>query len=277
MGAGGDSFGANLSLPEVWKIKEQLNQKSECEDEFLKNMAVEMRKKFDKYWGECNMLMSIAAIMDPRYKMKLIKFCFPKIYSQIEFVDHILRVQRALFDIYEVYVLEQVTKVSTQEVGGSNLSNDEIGQDLSIKTKVKKKERAEFDLFLETVDSMEVGKSELEIYLEEQNVRCDASTDKTFDILNWWKVNSHKFPILSQMAKDILSVPITTVTSESTFSPGGRVLTDYRSSLATSTVEALVCGGNWIRDASKLQLNAHNSDYQNEESLIIPIPEVVDP
>nr|CAD1835565.1 unnamed protein product [Ananas comosus var. bracteatus] len=97
---------------------------------------------------------------------------------------------------------------------------------------------------IQTVDSMEVGKSELEIYLEEQNVRCNASTDKTFDVLNWWKVNSHKFPILSQMAKDILSVLITTVTSESAFSAGGRVLTDYRSSLSTSTVEALVCGGN---------------------------------
>nr|CAD1823589.1 unnamed protein product [Ananas comosus var. bracteatus] len=228
-------------------------------DEFLKNMAVEMRKKFDKYWGECNMLMSIAAIMDPRYKMKLIKFCFPKIYSQIEFVDHILKVQKALFDIYiyEVYVLEQVLKVPTQEVGGSNLSNDEIGQDLS-KKKAKTKGRAEFDLFLETVDTMEIGKSELEIYLEEQNVRCDASTDTTFDVLNWWKVNSHKFPILSQMAKDILSVPITTVTSKSAFSAGGRVLTDYRSSLSNITVEALVCRGSWIRDASKLQLKPPN-------------------
>nr|CAD1823574.1 unnamed protein product [Ananas comosus var. bracteatus] len=159
----------------------------------------------------------------------------------VEMRKKLTNIGRALFDIYEVYVLEQAAKVSTQEVEGSNLSNDEIGQDLSIKTKVKTKGRAEFDLFLETVDSMEVGKSELEIYLKEQNVRCDASTDKTFDVLNWWNVSSHKFSILSQMAKDILSVPITTVTSESVFSAGGRVLTDYQSSLSTSTVEALVC------------------------------------
>ncbi|PKA54414.1 Putative AC transposase [Apostasia shenzhenica] len=49
------------------------------------------------------------------------------------------------------------------------------------------------------------------------------------------------------MAKDIFTIPVTSVASESAFSAGGRVLGDYRSALSPKTLNSLVCADSWIR------------------------------
>ncbi|MGC7990866.1 hAT family dimerization domain-containing protein, partial [Salmonella enterica] len=62
-----------------------------------------------------------------------------------------------------------------------------------------------------------------------------------------------KFPILSQLARDILSILITLVASEAAFSAGGRVIDPYRASLDPQTVEVLLCAGDWVRSSEKLK------------------------
>jgi hypothetical protein len=89
------------------------------------------------------------------------------------------------------------------------------------------------------------SKSEIDqYYLEDVEKRSP-----NFDILNWWKVNSTKFLILSKIARDVLAIPVTIVASESAFSTKGRVFDPFRSSLAPKTVEALVCTQNWLRSS----------------------------
>lgn len=94
-----------------------------------------------------------------------------------------------------------------------------------------------------SAQSINIDSSELDLYLTKVPIR---RTDQ-FNILAWWQMNSTEYPTLSRMARDILAVPASTVASESAFSTGKRVLSDFRSRMTPKTVEALVCLQDWIR------------------------------
>jgi alpha-amylase/alpha-mannosidase (GH57 family) len=83
--------------------------------------------------------------------------------------------------------------------------------------------------------------SDLETYLKE--ARLDHHQHSDLDILEYWKTNEGKYPELSMIAYDVLSIPITT---ESTFSIGSRILDKYRSVTLSDNVEALLCTHNWL-------------------------------
>jgi hypothetical protein len=46
-------------------MKEILDIKAADRNEYIRLMAAKMSDKFDKYWGESNMLMALAAVLDP--------------------------------------------------------------------------------------------------------------------------------------------------------------------------------------------------------------------
>jgi len=103
-----------------------------------------------------------------------------------------------------------------------------------------------FDIFLREEKKVSAGKlSELDKYL-----KAEREESRDLDLLMWWKTTGQKFEILSLMAQDILSIPVTTVASESTFSTSGRVLDGFRSSLTPTVVEALICTQDWLRKAT---------------------------
>jgi len=87
------------------------------------------------------------------------------------------------------------------------------------------------------------SKSELVKYLDEE-IEVGKSD---FDVLLWWKVNSPRFPLLSEMARDVLAIPVSSVASECAFSTGGHILDSFRSSLTPKLVQALVCLQDWLR------------------------------
>ena len=46
-------------------------------------MTESMLAKFNSYWANVNVVMAVAAILDSRYKMKLLEFYYPNIYSDL--------------------------------------------------------------------------------------------------------------------------------------------------------------------------------------------------
>ncbi|KAI3892956.1 hypothetical protein MKX03_014633 [Papaver bracteatum] len=56
------------------------------------------------------------------------------------------------------------------------------------------------------------------------------------------------------MARDILAIPASSVASESVFSTSGRVVDKFRSSMHPETIEALICGYDWIRSGMESKL-----------------------
>jgi len=50
---------------------------------------------------------------------------------------------------------------------------------------------------------------------------------RDFNKLSWWKVNAVKYLILEKIARSLLAIPISTVSSESAFSIGGHVLDSF--------------------------------------------------
>ena len=67
-------------------------------------MAKKMQRKFDKYWGDCNLLISIAVVLDPRNKMTLIIFTVRVIYFEEDAHFEISIVRDSLYELYKKYV-----------------------------------------------------------------------------------------------------------------------------------------------------------------------------
>ncbi|KAK3042276.1 hypothetical protein RJ639_001871 [Escallonia herrerae] len=115
-----------------------------------------------------------------------------------------------------------------------------MGGSSSTTSTYKAKGKTEYDLYVRSMENVMPVKFDLETYLEEGVYIYEVNSESQFDLIGWWKANNLKYKILSKMAVDMLSIPITTVASEAAFSTGGMVKEPYRASLLTKTVEAYI-------------------------------------
>ena len=78
-----------------------------------------MKEKYEKYWGDIenmNLMMFIVVVLDPRYKMKYLKYWFNKLYSK-EKAEFALKLARdALDELYAHYA--KGTKLSSASGNG---------------------------------------------------------------------------------------------------------------------------------------------------------------
>ena len=87
--------------------------------------------------------------------------------------------------------------------------------------------------------------NELTMYLGSDHVPISDDEEDAFGLLAWWKSFENKFPVLSAIARDILTIPASTVASEQAFSASGRLINPRRIMLQEETVETCMCLRDW--------------------------------
>ncbi|KAG8363067.1 hypothetical protein BUALT_BualtUnG0007600 [Buddleja alternifolia] len=73
---------SNVYFPNISYIKVKLDEWVKSPNWIVQDMAKKMLEKYDKYWETCHVMMGVAAVLDPRYKMILVEFSFRKIYGE---------------------------------------------------------------------------------------------------------------------------------------------------------------------------------------------------
>ncbi|XP_047308916.1 zinc finger BED domain-containing protein DAYSLEEPER-like [Impatiens glandulifera] len=240
----------NTFFHEAWKIQLELARAVTIEDPFVRYLTRPMQEAFDAYWKNCCLMLAIAVVMDPRFKMKLVEFSFKRIYGH-DSVNYVKVVDEGLHELFIEYValppplpLPLAPIYAEEEVNGEIFKQEEspnVGmvEDHTLAL-------SDFDVFIiETTSQQE--RSELDQYLEESLL----PRVHDFDVLGWWKINKMKYPTLSKMARDILTIPVCTVGPNSVFDTVMKEMDNYRCSLQPETVEALVCAKDWLKGEPK--------------------------
>jgi len=96
---------ANLYFKHIWEIEMCLKEHGESADECIKDMANEMTKKFKKYWDCYSMVLSVAVILDPRYKLEYVKFCYEELDLE-KSDENVAKVKKVMEDLYEEYSID---------------------------------------------------------------------------------------------------------------------------------------------------------------------------
>ncbi|KAA8535582.1 hypothetical protein F0562_030585 [Nyssa sinensis] len=235
---------SNVFFPGICEIKIQMREWEINEHECLCSMVGPMKEIFDKYWEECNLVLAISLILDPRFEMDLVRYNFDRLYgtNTENAARHVRRVWDAFGDLFDEYMGDSSYSIVNFGVtdGSSLLSN------------VTKDKFTGFDNWYMMTHFFTVyasKKSEVDEYLETLGV----PRRENFDILQWWKLHSGKFPVLAKMALDVLAISATTIVLKAAFSVGCRVVDESHAALLPKVVEALMTTNDWIASQKKIR------------------------
>ncbi|KZV20002.1 hypothetical protein F511_26760, partial [Dorcoceras hygrometricum] len=209
-------------------------------DPTLKKVAHAMKLKFDKYWGNwdnMNPSIFIANVLDPRNKLQMIKVSIIKFGGTATMIQEFVnKVKLELVNLWMEYkcindmlYIESQSMQLERDGGGSGMSSaggglcDELFDDVDAQN--------------EEEQLLEIS-NEVDKYLADE---IEKRSNQYFNLLEWWKGNETRYPIISMIAKDIFAIPSSTVASEAAFSD------PFRSCLSPKMVEALVCTSDWLR------------------------------
>ena len=185
----------------------------------FEDVTRKMKEKFYEHWDELPVIFGLASILDPRTKTTMLKVLIELIYNNnIKNLDNFEAELNRLFEEYRANTPKNVVVGSSS----SKAATTKIAEYLKMK-------QPEY-----------VKSSELECYLNEPLIQR-YDNDDFDDVLAWWKAQECRFPVLAAMARDVLTVHVSTVTPEEILSTGRRVLEKEKCSLGPTILEATVC------------------------------------
>ncbi|KAH9657272.1 BED-type domain-containing protein [Citrus sinensis] len=146
---------ANLFFPLICKMKMSINGWRTSDNLAIRIMADKMVDKFEKYWNEIHPMLVVAVVLDPRYKMLLIDFYFPKIYGDTA-DEHIEHAHKLCHDLVKEYEMKAMVLSDRQDVG-----LDDVPLESSSNAN-KYWDVDEFEIFRSQNKRVKVTKSELD-------------------------------------------------------------------------------------------------------------------
>ncbi|XP_012575550.1 zinc finger BED domain-containing protein RICESLEEPER 2-like [Cicer arietinum] len=194
----------NIYMNEVFSIGRKIRLLSEHNDASIKSIGISMKSNYDKYWGNVNgikVLLLIVVVLDTTCKLGYVNY-FLDYFFEVDGEALKTKLSTSSKSIYREYEGSEEGSQSMRESQPEEYDNDIHGMSF-----YKKSNGQRID-----------PKFELDKYLAEE---CELYFVE-FDILNWWKVNSTRFSILSSVAREVLAIPVSTVASESAFNTRGR-------------------------------------------------------
>ncbi|KAF5196585.1 Zinc finger bed domain-containing protein [Thalictrum thalictroides] len=214
-------------------------------DPFCGGIVESMKSKFKEYWTEISPVVELAACMDPRYKITFLEVCLEVIFGYEE--THRLggtveKIKKALKEVFDQYTQKKGGNVlkepsdsyEEKQVGGVIASTFSNIEDPTFAIYAKRREA-----------SSQRCESELERYLAQSPL--DVDTNKPLDVLDWWKAQEGNYPLLSAMARDLLTVPVSSVPLELAFDSSERSINRCRSYISPKLLEASVCLRDWYK------------------------------
>ena len=229
-----------LMLHHILKIARHLNAYEN--HELLRDAVVPMKTKFLKYWREIPIIYAFAFILDPRAKMR----GFHKVLQRLstlngtDYTRYPSSIRTKLTKVFQIYE----TKFGGVCLNTQPLPGDGLGKATEAWDDIYGDDET-FNIGKEAGNSgtgSSSSLSELSTYLDSDT---ETKFGPDFNILNWWQRHNQTYPILSILARDIMTVPVSTISSESTFSLASRVLEERRRRLTTDMVEVLSCIKDW--------------------------------
>ncbi|KAL1188206.1 Zinc finger BED domain-containing protein DAYSLEEPER [Cardamine amara subsp. amara] len=250
---------SNLYFMQVYKIEYWLRAHEDNGEHVIFEMVEAMKAKFDKYWHDYSEILAMAAACDPRFKLSLLEFCFTNLdpSTSQQKVDNVKDKLNLFFKAYSKPTTQSSQSVENLQEAVAGVGDSQSHGKAAINYN-------DFNNFRKK-NVTASGKSALDLYLDEPPI--DVEMFASLNVLDYWKDNFHRFDELSRMACDLLSIPITTVASKSSFSIGSRVLNKYRSCLLPRNVQALICARNWLRGFEPYDESESGEVHGEDENL----------